>query len=230
VTLYRRQGDCKECRGESVKGQRRYDNTGREAQAKATRGRVLDAAHRVILARGYTATTMALIAKDAGVSVETLYKGFGSKSELITQMLGAVLVGDDEPVPLAERPEARVVATQTSGAAMLTAYAAWCRQLYDRLGTLPALLLIAARSGETDLQAFATNVKSKRLEDATTTAEALLGTGELRPDLDHAHVRDVIWTLNSPEMHQLLTQDRQWSPEAYQHWLARTLIDALLAT
>jgi AcrR family transcriptional regulator len=216
--------------GGTVKGRRRYDNTGREAQAKATRARVLEAAHRVVLARGYAATTMILIARDAGVSVETLYKGFGSKSELITQMLGAVLVGDDEPVPLAERPEARAVAAQSSGTAMLTAYAAWCRQLYDRLGTLPALLLIAARSGETDLQAFATNVKNKRLEDAATTAESLLGTGDVRSELDRDHVRDVIWTLNSPEMHQLLTEDRQWSPEAYQQWLGQRLIDALLAT
>lgn len=214
--------------GRSVNERRRYDNTGREEQAKASRRRILDAAHRVLLERGYAATTMALIAKDAGVSVVTLYKGFGNKPELITQMLGAVLVGDDDPIPLADRPEAHDVAAQTSGAAMLTHYATWCRQLYERLGTLPAMLLIAARSGEPDLQAFATNVKNKRLEDSATIADQLAATGDLRPDLDRARTRDLIWAYNSPELHQLLTQDRGWSAPDYERWLANALIAALL--
>lgn len=215
--------------GRPVNERRRYDNTGREKQAKATRGRILDAAHRVLLERGYAATTMALIATEAEVSVETLYKGFKTKPELIRQMLGAALVGDDDPIPLAQRPEAHAIAAETSGEAMLTRYAAWCRQLYDRLGALPAILLIGARSGEPDLQAFATSVKNKRLIDSVTAADQLATTGDLRPEIDRDHARDPIWALNSPEMHQLLTVDRQWSGQHYEQWLAQALIHALLA-
>lgn len=215
--------------GTPVKNQRRrYNNAGRAAQAKATRRRVLDAAHRVVLERGYPATTMALIAKEAGVSVETLYKGFGSKLELVTQMLGAVLVGDDDPVPIAQRPEALAIAAETSATAMLTRYATWCRELYERLGSLPALLLIAARSGEPDLQTFADGVRGRRLHDADTFAGQLVATGDVRPGLDRERVRDVIWTYNSPEMHQLLVTDREWSPADYEHWLANALVDALV--
>ena len=77
------------------------------------------------------------------------------------------------------------------------------------------MLLIAARSGEPDLQAFATNVKNKRLEDSATIADQLAATGDLRPDIDRARTRDLIWAYNSPELHQLLTQDRGWSALDY---------------
>lgn len=212
-----------------VNSRRRYDNRGRQQQAAATRRRVLETAHRLVLEHGYAATTMAGIAAEAGVSTVSLYKGFGTKAELITQMLGMVLVGDDEPVPLAQRPENADLVAETDGARLLQRYAAWCRRLYERLGALPAILLIGARSGETDLQELAAQVSAKRLADATDTADQLVATGHLRPGLDRNRVRDLIWALNSPEMHQLLTRDREWSPEDYQHWLAQALTDALIA-
>lgn len=213
----------------TVNARRRYDNRGRQQQAAATRRRVLDAAHRLVLERGFTATTMAGIASEAGVSTVSLYKSFGTKSELIVQMLGMVLVGDDEPVPLAQRPEIAELAAETDGARLLQRYAGLCRRVYQRLGALPAILLVGARSGETDLQAIAASVSAKRLTDANDIANQLLTTGDVRPGLDRDRVRDLIWALNSPEMHQLLTRDREWSPDDYQQWLAQALTDALLA-
>lgn len=214
----------------TVKGRRRYDNTGRAEQARATRQRVLRAAMTVLLERGYGATTMGLIAAEAGVSVETVYKGFTSKPELMRALLGMVLLGDDEPVALADRPEFRAIGDEQSGPAVLSSYAALVRRLYDRLGPLPAILLVGARAGADELRAFAEDVNAKRLIDSTTTAEQVAAHGPLRAGVDLERARDLIWTLNSPEVHHLLTADRGWTADDYQQWLSTALIDALLET
>ncbi len=44
---------------------------------------VLEAAQRRFLRAGYGATTIAAIAADAAVSVETIYKAFGGKRGLV---------------------------------------------------------------------------------------------------------------------------------------------------
>lgn len=214
----------------TVKGRRKYDNTGRAEQARATRQRVLRAAMAVLLGRGYSATTMGLVAAEAGVSVETVYKGFTSKPELMRALLGTALLGDDEPVALADRSEFQAIGDEPTGPAVLRSYAALVRRLYDRLGPLPAILLVGARAGADELRAFAQDVNAKRLIDSTTTAEQVAAHGPLRAGVDLERARDLIWTLNSPEVHHLLTVDRGWTADDYQQWLSTALIDALLET
>ncbi|MGV7529729.1 TetR/AcrR family transcriptional regulator, partial [Mycobacterium kansasii] len=62
---------------------RRYDSTQRRQQAQQNRARVLQAARQRFLAQGYAATKIAEIARDAGVSVETVYKTFATKAGVL---------------------------------------------------------------------------------------------------------------------------------------------------
>jgi hypothetical protein len=39
---------------------------------------------------------------------------------------------------------------------------------------------------------------------------------------------DIIWSMNSPEFFVLLTAQRGWSPEEFEHWLADAWIRLLL--
>ena len=84
---------------------RSYNSTRRTLQAAQTREEVLRAGTRLFGDTGWAGTTLAAIADEAGVSVETIYKGFGSKKALLRRALDVALVGDSEPVPLAERTE-----------------------------------------------------------------------------------------------------------------------------
>lgn len=59
----------------------------RERHAAQTREAVLDAAYRLFLEHGYTQTTIGQIAKEAGVSVQTIYSSVGNKGELIAQLV-----------------------------------------------------------------------------------------------------------------------------------------------
>src|SRR3954447_7264446 len=69
---------------------RSYRSPLREAQAAATRTRILDAALAEMTSRGYGPTSVAAVAKAAGVSSETIYAVFGSKRGIVEAMLAQV--------------------------------------------------------------------------------------------------------------------------------------------
>src|SRR3954468_6492222 len=85
-----------------VKAVRRYDSPRRRQQALATRNAVLDVAERLFLEQGDGATTIASIAQDASVSVETIYKGFGGKAGLVRGLWQRGLEGSG-PIPAEQR-------------------------------------------------------------------------------------------------------------------------------
>ena len=61
-----------------VKPKRRYDSARRAEQARQTRAAIIAAARRLFLRGGFATTTIAAIAAEAQVSVETIYKAFGA--------------------------------------------------------------------------------------------------------------------------------------------------------
>jgi AcrR family transcriptional regulator len=211
----------------NVNGPRAYDNTGRAAQALQTRRRVIAAAHELLLDQGYSATTISQIARRAGVSAETVYKAFGSKAALTKQVYDVALAGDDEPVPLRERPEIQAILTEPDPSRKVARYASVARQLGARLGPLLAVLL-GARGTDADLDAFARTTAKERLAGTTALVENLAEAGALRPDLDRERARDLLWALISPELYLLLVVDRGWPPDDYERWLAGAIADALL--
>jgi len=57
--------------------------TYRQQQSATTRARITEAARRTFAAQGYSATTIASIARAAGVAVPTVYKLYGNKRTLL---------------------------------------------------------------------------------------------------------------------------------------------------
>ena len=208
---------------------RAYESPLRREQARATERRILEATYRLLVGQGYGATTMSAVAREAGVSTPTVYKVVGSKPALVKRVYDVTLVGDDEPVPFAERPEVRAAYAEEDPRRFLVAYAGLGRMLMERLGALLAALVAGARSGEPELVEFVATVNGERLVGATMVAQRLDDLGALRPDLDVERARDLVWTLNSIEVWELLVGQRGWSPAEWEAWLARALADAVLA-
>jgi AcrR family transcriptional regulator len=208
---------------------RAYDNTRRAEQARLTRRHILDAARDLLNERGPAAVTMRDVAAHAGVSAETVKKAFGTKTTLIKTVYDVTLAGDDEPIPMIDRPEIRAVFTATSPRDKLARYASAARQVGERVGPMLAKLLAAARGGDPELAQFRTTINGERLTGAGAVVSHLAATGGLRTDLEPGHARDIVWTLISPEVYELLVHDRGWSPDTYEQWLAQALGDALAA-
>src|SRR3712207_6450487 len=75
----------------------------RATRRAETEARLVEAATELFAERGYVATTLADIADRAGLAARTVYLRFATKAELLRRCIGAAIVGDAAPVPLAER-------------------------------------------------------------------------------------------------------------------------------
>jgi AcrR family transcriptional regulator len=203
-----------------------YDNRSRAAAAERTRSRVLAAATVAFTAHGYARTTIRAVAESAGVSQETVYKAFGGKAGLLKAVYDMELAGDTEPVPIGARPVALAVRDAASPAESADAYGRMAAELAGRAGPLLRVVL-AARSGDADLEDFAATVDTERLTGAQSAVDNWASRGWLRDGLAVDRARDMLWTLNSPAVWSLL-KDRGWSDDDYAAWLAETLLRTVL--
>jgi AcrR family transcriptional regulator len=206
---------------------RAYDGSGRAAAAAGTRARVLDSALALFLERGYAGTTIKAVAEAAGVSPETIYKGFGGKGGLAKAVYDVALAGDDEPVPVADRPVFQELQEATDPKRTLAIYAGLAREIGDRAGRVMGVLL-DARGADDEVAALLTETDAERLVGAEMLVALLEGLGALRPGLSPEVARDVVWTFISWEVHQLLVARRGWSSDDYERWLADSLAAQLL--
>src|SRR5579884_4162727 len=102
-----------------VKGRRRYDSPLRRSQAAATRRQILAAAQPLFERDGYAATSVAAIARAAGVSPKTVYLAFGAKSGVLRALWHLLLRGEQDDVPVAEQPWFREVLAEPDPARQL---------------------------------------------------------------------------------------------------------------
>ncbi|MCO8277946.1 TetR/AcrR family transcriptional regulator [Actinoplanes sp. TRM 88003] len=206
---------------------RAYDNSRRAEQARLTRRRVLEAARELLIERGPAAVTMRDVAGRAEVSAETVYKTFGTKAALIKDVYDVTLAGDDEPIPMIDRPEIQAVFAASGGRDKLARYAHAARRIAERTAPLLVRLLAGAHGGDPDLAEFRRTTNAERMAGAGGIVRHLAGTGGLRDGLDPARATDIVWTLIAPEVYELLVGERGWTPDEYESWLARALADAI---
>jgi AcrR family transcriptional regulator len=213
-----------------VKGApRTYDRSGRLRAAAQRELRVVDVAGRLLVERGYAATTVEDIAAAAQVSVPWLYKTFGPKPKLVKRVYDVLIAGDLEPVPIAARPAFQALAAETDPYLAVQRYAAISRDLVSRMGPLAAVLLAAGHSGHGHIAELADTLGRERLGGATAFTNRLVALDALAPGLDLDDARDVVWTLISPEIYRMLVLERGWTDTRYERWLAHSLTNALLS-
>ena len=204
---------------------RPYDATRRREKARATRRAVVDAARRLLEERGYAATTVVDVAHAAGVSPESIFKGFGTKAALVKEVFDVAIAGDDEPVAVADRPEARAVQAEPDVREKLRLYAEQAAVRAQRSAKVQLVIRNGA-SGDPALDELWQRLQAERLTGMTMFARHLVGTGGLSVGVEEA--RDVLWTCISIEVYDLLIHQRGWSLESYAEWLARMLVASLV--
>jgi len=204
---------------------RSYSSPRRDAQARQTRRSILDAASELFVATGYAATTIQAIAERAGVAVQTVYAVFGNKRELLRQLLESSITGDDEPEPVTERAEARAVAAEPDARRRAELDAALSRSIAERVAPLVRVATEAAAS-DPELAAVMETVKAARRHEMIASAAIVAGPDGLRLDPEEAAA--TLYVLYSPPVADMLMRDYQWSPERYEKWLARMILEAVI--
>ena len=204
---------------------RSYSSARREAQARETRRSILDAAHDLFVATGYNATTIQAIAERGGVAVQTVYAVFGSKRELLRQLIERTIAGDDDPLPMGERPAEQSIAAEPDARRRVELDAALARSIIERIAPIVRVAAEAAAS-DPDLATMMEAVKSARREEMTTAVRILAGRDGLRTDQQEAAA--TLYVLYSPQVADMLISDYGWSHERYEKWLARMILQAVL--
>ncbi len=211
--------------GQDVNGRRKYDASGRVAQARRSRARVLAVARDLFVANGYSATTVAAVAEAAGVSIQSAYKAFGNKTGLVKAVFDVAIAGDDEPAAMIDRPVFARLASEPDPRRKLTLYAAFVAETAPR--HVPVQLLVRTAAGaDHEAAGLWADLCAERLRGMTRFAEAL--APQLRADVTVGEARDLLFAFNSPEHWDLLVAQRGWSAHRYEQHLARSLISALL--
>jgi AcrR family transcriptional regulator len=207
---------------------RRYDSSRRDAHTRATRARVIAAAQQLFCERGYPSTTMEAIGLASDTPMATLYRLFGSKRNVLQQVMNVAFVGDDEPVALHDRPIAVNAAAQADPAEMLRGYAALARDALRRSAPLHHVLRSAAAVDADAAELLETN-RRERAAGQMRVVQGLRERHALRTGLDDDQALDVVYALMSPELHRVLTVERGWDDHRYERWLGDTLCASLLA-
>lgn len=191
---------------------RRYRSALREAQAKVTRQAILVAARDLFLAEGY-GCTVARVAREAGVAVDTVYASVGRKPEMVRAVIDMVLGSADEPIPAEQRDYVRRVRAAATAREKIETYADALARVLPTIAPLQQALRQAGASDPGCAQAWRELV-DRRAANMLLLAQDLRQTRELREDLDDMRVADIIWSTNSAEYYDLLRQ-RGWTVEQF---------------
>lgn len=207
------------------KSRRRYDASRRRSMAEQRRQRILGSAQRLFLRTGYAATTVAAIADDAGVAVETVYKAFGGKPGLVRAIVGSKLLGTAE-VPAETRSDA-AQATEPNAAALFRRFGEFTREIAPEIAPIMRLIRDAAASGDHEMRGLLAEVEDERHARMLHNALTVAGRGFLRPDVTPAAAADVMWLYTDSRFFDDLVVARGWTPEAFAGFIAGALQSAL---
>lgn len=211
----------------TVAVKRRYDSPRRAEQARQTRQAILAAAGTLFVDPGYAATSVAAVADEAGVSVQTVYASFGTKRQVLSVLVDVTIAGDDQPVPLAQRPFVARIRATDDPREKLERYAEHLSETHRRQADVMLALLSAATA---DVDAAA--ILRKNQEDAgrgmAMFAQDLASTQRLRGGLDADAVAEVLQLAMDVRNYVWLVRRCGWSEERYRQWYVDSVAGVLL--
>lgn len=204
---------------------RNYDSSRRRAQADETRAVVVRTARDLFIEKGYGQTTVADVARAAGVSVETIYASVGTKSELLHKAWDITVGGDEQEIVFHERPEVIAIRAERDLARRFRLHAALSTKTAER--TAPFQLMVQAASG-TDPAAAAMleEMGRQRLVGMGVMAAEAVATGQLA--VSEEECRDVVWSMTDGMLWHRLVNERGWTSDRFAAWLGEVWVDRLV--
>jgi AcrR family transcriptional regulator len=201
---------------------RSYRTTIRRGDAPAL---ICAAAHRLFSTKGYLATSIEDIATEAGVARPTIFTAVGPKSTILRLVVDHALAGDDEPMPVAQRPWWREAIDEPDALASIQLHARNMCLINQRSAPLLRALETAA-----SVDAAASEVwerfQQQRHAGLNEFAVALRRkTTHVR--YDESTMTDTLWML-TPDAYLRLVHDGGWPLERFQDWLTDVLVRLFL--
>lgn len=207
---------------------RSYESPERRASAARTRHDVLAAARKLFVAKGFSGTTMAAVAKAAGVAPDTIYETIGAKPVLFRELIETALSGTDEVTPALERDYVKEIEAEQDAGARIDRYAKAVASIQPRLAPLLNVLRDAG-GAEPGLRRLWRELSERRAANMRLFTQGLARVGGLREGLSVEEAADIVWSMNSAEFYELLVTQRGWSPERFERFLVQAWRRLLLS-
>lgn len=206
---------------------RTYQSSRRKEQAQETRRKILAAALNLFSTHGYAGATIEAIAQEAGVAPLTVFAAFGNKRSILAELVKFLVGGDDQPVPLLERPGPRFVLAEADPNRQIHRFATDITDILERVAPVFEIMRMAAKT-EAEIAVLRKNLLEERFHNLEIFVQHVSAHTRLRAGLDATQATDMVWSIASPEVFQLLTSDRGWSKVRFSEWLGETLVRLLL--
>jgi AcrR family transcriptional regulator len=203
-------------------GGRVYRSPVRQRQATETRRRIVEATRQLLETEGYAGMTIEAVARQAEVSVQTVYAVFGSKTGILAELLNEATFGADYEDTVQRTLEERDPETRLRGAARIA------RKIHDAHRT-GFDLLRGAGVVAPELARLEQERERMRYERQEQMITFLRDAKRLRAELSYRTARDIFWALTGSDLYRMLVRERGWSSQKYQDWLADTLVRSLLS-
>jgi AcrR family transcriptional regulator len=204
-----------------------YNSPLREQQARRTRERILLAAREAFLERGYGATTLADVAKAAGVAEPTVRAVFRTKPNLVEHLLRLAIRGSDETPQLQDREAFRKMLESEDAQTLLDRLAEIDEAVHRRSWDVMEIVRGAA-SSDPAIAKLHDERRRARYSNQTTVARRLKELRALPEGTTVKTAADLLWLYTSSEIYGMLVVDRGWSARQYRDWF-RSTVGSILA-
>ncbi len=208
---------------------KRYASQVRDEQARRTRRAIVTAAHDLFLAQGYAATTIDGIAEAAHVSRRTVFNSVGGKAALLKLALDWAIVGDDEPIALADRPAMKAILAERDPRQALMLWVQTGAEVLARTAPLGEVL-IAAADIDPAAAGLLAEASRNRMLGATMFMRYLASLDGLAAGMTEQRAAELCWALGDGHLYRLLVAQRGWSTADFNRWLSGSLAAAVLPT
>jgi len=186
-------------------------------RGKQTRVRIVDAATTLFSEVGYVDTTMAAIAAEAGVAVQTLYLSCGSKVAILEAAHDMAVVGDNEGLTVLERTWVADARAEPDGLRALKVVITNICRINGRVA--PIYRVIQAASADPDVAALFDQIRKQRLITMRALAEDLVTKQGFARSRSAGWAADVLYAIGSVEFLGLVVLERQWTAKDLEAWV-----------
>jgi AcrR family transcriptional regulator len=181
-----------------------------------------DAATRLFLERGYVATTIEAIAREAGVAPATVYQAFGTKQAILARVLDRAIAGDAEPAALLERDWVKQVSQRPDPRQRLALVIQHTSQVAARTAPIKEVMRDAAAADPAVRQLLREDDQRRYLTQQALI-DLVIGVGSLRAGCDRDHAAATFFAMVNSHCYQLLAGHLDWSPADWRQWLTSVL-------
>ena len=162
------------------------------------------------------------------MSRKTVFTSVGNKAALLHFAYDYAMAGDDEPIPVIDRPELRRVIAEEDLRRQAEMVADFVTATNGRTSKLWMALRGAAEVDSEARQLYEKWEDERRVAMRSGPIPVFMERRALRPGLPPEIAADIMWTLIDPALYHRLVHRAGWTPAQFREWLAFTMRTQIL--